>query len=72
MLELIQKELSRWDGVHYRIERGGKHCRLVMQVDGRERFVTFTSTRTDPRGEKNKISDVRRVLHTLGAQRNKA
>lgn len=71
MLRRIKAELEKWRGVDYRVEPGGKHDRIVVVYSGQQRFVTFTRTATGPRGQKNKISDVRRTLQSLGAQRER-
>lgn len=69
MLNQIRDELRKWCNVDYRVETGGKHPRVVIEYFGKQRFLTFTTTNTDHRGQKNKIRDLRRVLHDLGAQK---
>jgi hypothetical protein len=63
-------ELSKWDGVAgHRFEIGGKHQRLVVETDRGSRFVTLSLTASDFRATKNKVSDLRKVLRALGAEK---
>ena len=63
-------ELDRWDGVRsHRFEYGGKHQRLVVETASGSRFVTLSLTASDFRATKNKVSDLRKVLRELGAEK---
>lgn len=63
-------ELDRWDGVvGHRFEMGGKHQRLVVETKRGSRFVTMSLTASDFRATKNKVSDLRKVLRDLGAEK---
>lgn len=70
MKKVLEAELAKWRGVvAHRYETGGKHTKLVVETASGSRFLPFTNTKTDPRGELNKISDLRRVLRELGAEK---
>lgn len=63
-------ELEQWDGViDHSFERGGKHSRLIVETARGSRFVTLSSTASDFRATKNKVSDLRKVLRELGAEK---
>lgn len=63
-------ELEKWDGViGHRLEYGGKHQRLVVETEKGSRFVTMSLTASDHRATKNKVSDLRKVLRELGAEK---
>lgn len=68
--ELI-KELGKWSGVtSHNFERGGKHERLVVATEKGSRFVAMSLTASDHRATQNKISDLRKVLRELGAEKD--
>ena len=68
--ELV-REIGRWSGVtDHRFEHGGKHVRLVLTTAKASRFVTMSLTASDHRATKNKISDLRKVLRELGAEKD--
>ena len=63
-------ELDKWHGVlGHRFEYGGKHQRLVVETESGSRFVTLSLTASDHRATKNKVSDLRKVLRELGAEK---
>lgn len=63
-------ELEKWDGVtDHRFEYGGKHQRLIVETASGSRFVTLSLTASDFRATKNKVSDLRKVLRELGAEK---
>lgn len=63
-------ELDKWSGViGRRFEHGGKHQRLVIETETGSRFVTLSLTASDFRATKNKVSDLRKVLRALGAEK---
>lgn len=66
----LRAELDKWDGVvGHHFEMGGKHQRLVVETDRGSRFVTLSLTASDFRATKNKVSDLRKVLRELGAEK---
>lgn len=66
----LLSELGKWGGVvGHRFEMGGKHQRLVVETDRGSRFVTLSLTASDRRATKNKVSDLRKVLRELGAEK---
>ncbi|MEN6301329.1 MAG: hypothetical protein ABFE07_20575 [Armatimonadia bacterium] len=69
MKDQLEAELSQWCGVKHRYTTGGKHEKLIIEVGDRSRALPFTKTRTDFRGQRNKISDLRRALRDLGAEK---
>ena len=63
-------ELEKWNGlIGHRFEHGGKHQRLVIETETGSRFVTLSLTASDFRATKNKVSDLRKVLRELGAEK---
>lgn len=69
--ELLQSELTRWPGVTYWVEPGKTHPKLHVCYAERERKLPFSSTKVDPRGLLNKVTELRRLLNTLGAERDR-
>lgn len=65
MRQAIELEMARHPGVTWRVEPGGKHHRVVVEVAGRSRFVPFSLTNTDFRGQRNKIADIRKAIYFL-------
>ena len=65
--KLIEKELSKHPDVSYEYEYRGRHPSVRIRVGSREKFVVFSGTKTDPRGERNKISQIRRPIAELRA-----
>lgn len=68
-LELMEKELVRWPGVNHRAEHGTRHPRLWIEFRGEKRFVPFSSTQVGKYGLMQKLTQLRRVLKEIGAQR---
>lgn len=69
MKSLLEREISRWDGVTYEVEHGGAHPKLRLRYGEESRFLTFSKTKVAPRGALNKVTELRRTLHGLGAHR---
>lgn len=66
----LLSELEKWDGiVGHSFEMGGKHPRLVVATSNGRRFITLSLTASDFRATKNKVSDLRKVLRELGAEK---
>lgn len=66
----LLNELEKWDGViDHRFEKGGKHTRLIVETAQGSRFLTLSLTASDFRATKNKVSDLRKVLRELGAEK---
>lgn len=66
----LVEELKQWDGVlGHHFEHGGKHPRIVVETATGSRFVTLSLTASDRRATKNKVSDLRKVLRELGAEK---
>lgn len=63
--EDIERELQKHPGVDYEFARRGKHPSVILKVGDRQKYVVFTGTRTDPRGMKNKIAQIRRVIREI-------
>ena len=63
--ERIEQELNKHPHVQYDYEMRGKHPSVVLKVRGRQKFVVFSSTRTDYRGERNKICEIRRAIREI-------
>jgi hypothetical protein len=67
----IVTEVSLWPGAAIvRFEQGGKHHKLTLRYDERERFITLSSTASNRRAIERQLGDVRRTLADLGAVRN--
>lgn len=63
-------ELEQWNGVTgHSFERGSKHSRLIVETARGSRFLTLSLTASDFRATKNKVSDLRKVLRGLGAEK---
>lgn len=70
MLELLERELQRWPGVKYVVEPSSTHPKLRLSYEDKGRFLPFSKTKVASRGALNKVTELRRVLRDLGAQRN--
>jgi hypothetical protein len=68
-IESLKRELENWPKVSYAIEHGKAHPKLRLEYEGNRRFVPFSTTKVDPRGMMNKITELRRTLRDIGAQR---
>lgn len=68
-LEMLHKELERWRGVAHWVEKTGKHPRLWVEHGGRARFLPFSSTHVGKYGLMQKVTQLRRVLREIGAER---
>lgn len=64
----IEREMVRWPGVKWRIERRVPHWRLHLSVNGRTRFVVMPGSPGCIRGMKNKRTDIRHALRELGVE----
>ena len=67
--DMLRKELERWQGVDYSVDKTGRHPRLWVEFGGRRRFVPFSSTHVDKYGLMQKVTQLRRTLRELGAER---
>ena len=68
-LEQLEKELRCWPGVTYVVDRAGRHPRVRVQYAGTERFIPFSSTKVGHYGLMQKVTQLRRALKEMGAQR---
>lgn len=68
-LEKLKQELQRWDGVGYEVIRTHRHPRIYLSWNNSRRFINYSSTKVDPRGLMNKVSELRRMLRDMGAER---
>lgn len=64
----LEKELRKWKGVDIRLENG-KHYKLFLTVNGKSKFVLLSKTPSDWRGKLRQVSDVRKTLIDLGAEK---
>jgi hypothetical protein len=69
-LDALEQELRAWSGVTYEVADTRPHPKLYVQYSEQRRFLPFSSTSVEGRGMRNKVSQLRRLLHELGAQRN--
>lgn len=67
--KLLEQELALWPGVEWHFDYSSRHPRIYVSYNGASRFLPFTSTNTDPRGMRNKISQLRRELQKIGASK---
>jgi hypothetical protein len=65
----LERELSHWPGVEHRAEHVGRHPRLWVKYGGVERFVPFSSTKVGKYGIMQKVTQLRRTLREMGAER---
>jgi hypothetical protein len=63
------KELKKWKNVEFRIDNAGKHIKFYLTVNNKSRFVLFSKTIGDWRGKHRQVSDVRKTLIELGAEK---
>jgi len=68
-LDKLHKELRAWPGVTYEVDNTSHHPKLRVRYAGTERFLPFSSTSVDERGVRNKVSQLRRLLRELGAEK---
>lgn len=65
----LVKELNKWKGVDIRLEKSSKHNKLFCIVNGKSKFVLLSKTPSDWRGKLRQVSDVRKTLIELGAEK---
>lgn len=65
----LVKELDKWNNVGVRIEPCKKHIKVFLTVSDNTRFVLFSKTPSDWRGKHRQVSDVRKTLIQLGAEK---
>ncbi|MFY9350508.1 MAG: hypothetical protein WBL20_19255 [Sphingobium sp.] len=66
----ISQEVRHWPGAKVIFEMGGRHGRAILTFQGKEQFVTYSTTPGDKvHGPKNNIAMIRRTLKRLGAIR---
>jgi hypothetical protein len=65
----LVKELDKWKDVEFRIDNAGKHIKFYLTVNNKSRFVLFSKTIGDWRGKHRQVSDVRKTLIELGAEK---
>lgn len=70
-LDFLKRELERWSGVEYGVEDVRPHPKLHIEYAGARRFLPFSSTRVDRRGILNKVTELRRTLRDMGAERDR-
>lgn len=70
-LDFLKRELERWSGVEYGVEDVRPHPKLRIEYAGARRFLPFSSTRVDRRGLLNKVTELRRMLRDMGAERDR-
>lgn len=71
-LPLIERELRLWPDVTYSLDTHSKrHPRIVLQHGDTRRFLCYSSTKVQSRGLLNKVSELRRTLHEIGATRER-
>jgi len=58
----IARELKAAGVEHYKVERGGKHPRLVFEHDGRQLSYTLPGSPSDHRALLNMVHDLRGLL----------
>jgi hypothetical protein len=65
-LDAIKEELSFFN-IPYRVEMGGKHLKVLFEVNGKPTTYTCAATPSDKmRGPKNCTADIRRMLREAG------
>lgn len=63
------KELNKWKDVGVRLDPCKKHIKVHLTVNNKSRFVLFSKTPSDWRGKHRQVSDVRKTLIELGAEK---
>jgi hypothetical protein len=66
-IQRLQAGLDRHPSISYEFGRRRRHEALYIRFDGRERYITFSTTPTDRRAVLNAVSAVRRIVGELGA-----
>lgn len=68
-LKVLEKELQYWPGVTYVVDRAGRHPRIRVRYGETEQFVPYSSTKVGHYGLMQKVTQLRRALKEMGAQR---
>jgi len=69
-LPYLTREIHRWPDVAYEVDvRTKTHPRIVLKCGDEQRFLCYSKTRVQTRGIMNKVTELRRVLREIGAQR---
>lgn len=66
MQKMLISEMAEWNA-EYLFDFAGRHRKIRVFVGDQSRFLPFTETSTDFRGMRNKISELRHLLTSLGA-----
>ena len=64
--EPLIQEAEKW-GVPWKIERGSKHLKFVVEANGQKRTVVYSTTKSEIRAMKNNVSILRRYLSEIKA-----
>ena len=65
----LDREIEAWPGATRAYTHRAKHRCLTLEFRGRTRSLIHPTTPGDHRGVLNKISEIRRTLTMLGAER---
>ena len=68
-LDALEKELRAWPGVTYEVVTNRPHSKLYVQYGEQRRFIPFSGTPVQTRGMLNKVSQLRRLLRDIGAEK---
>ena len=68
-LDTLRKELERWQGVAYSVDKTGRHPRIWLEYRGVKRFIPYSSTPVGKYGLMQKVTQLRRMLREIGAER---
>lgn len=67
--DILRKELQRWPEVTYSVDRTTRHPRIWLEYRGMKKFIPFSSTPVGKYGLMQKVTQLRRTLRELGAER---
>lgn len=68
-IDLLEKELRAWPGVTYEVVDERPHPKLLVACNNTRRFLPFSGTSVDRRGMLNKVTQLRRLLRDMGAEK---
>jgi len=66
----IKEELEQWD-VEYHIQTKGfsKHPKIIITLGEQQRTIAFAGSPSDNRGDSNFLSNMRKLLISMGAKK---
>jgi hypothetical protein len=67
--KMLETELSKWTGFSWNIQHGGRHTKIVLHRGEQRRACPFSLTPVPYRALLNNVTQLRRALREIGAEK---